>query len=125
MVYLTVVSSAASWLHTHWQAVLWWMSLWFIAGNYLATKYPIPPRTAPWWKRVLHFALVNLPELGEQLDGKTVLGFTFSFPGIWKLRPRAAADELLDKAKRALGEQQPPQPPPPVEKGAIDLLVLI
>lgn len=75
-------------LHAHWQAILTVLGVWFAIGNTLAKRWPMPPATAPSWKRVAHFLLVNLPVMGRALEGRTIWGFTFSIPFLaWTLRP--------------------------------------
>ena len=80
-------------LAAHWHAVLWVAAVWIALGNVLATRWQIPARTAPWYVRVAHFVLVNLPHYGAALRGRSVFGLPFDFPVLsWTLRLADALD---------------------------------
>lgn len=73
---------------------------------YVAAKFwPIPPPTAPKWKRVLHFIFVNWPLVGSSLNGRTVLGLPFSIPFLTWTRYVDQAAEAVEKAREILREQ--------------------
>lgn len=79
-------------------------------ANFLAKKWPIPPATAPWWKRAAHFVLVNWPSWGDELEGevKGLQTRTKSLPFVsFTARP---PEDPVDKARAVLGEKKPEEP---------------
>lgn len=80
-------------------------------ANFLAKKWPIPPASAPWWKRAAHFLLVNWPSWGDELEGD-VRGLqtrTKSLPFVsFTSRP---TEDPVDKARDVLHEPAKPEEP--------------
>lgn len=83
------------------------LSLSIKLANFLAKKWPIPPASAPWWKRAAHFLLVNWPQWGDELEGE-VKGLQTSTKAVpfvsWTKR---IEPDPTDKAREILGEPKP------------------
>jgi hypothetical protein len=92
-----------------------------VASKIIAPRWPIPPATAPWWKKALHFALVNWPAWGATLGDEVkslVPGTTIPFVSF---TVRTTADPV-DKAREVLNERPPRSGSGDV--GSIDIMVL-
>lgn len=84
------------------------LGIWVFVGSQLGRYWPMPPATAPKWKRFAHFVLVNWPEFGASLEGKTWMGINLSFPFVsWTKRATEIVD-AVEKAREILKEEAPP-----------------
>lgn len=99
------MSALTPFLHTHWQAALYFLGAWFAIGNAVGTKWPIPPTSAPAWKRAAHFLLVNIPAYGRKLQGRTIYGFTFAIPFLsFTVRPDDTTGALPPPSRPTNGQ---------------------
>ncbi len=99
-----IMDHAAAFLHAHAFTICLVIGIWIVVGTVLAKEWPMPPKDAPKWKIVAHFLLVNWPEFGRGLDGKTWMGTPFSIPFLsWTKRVEQLVD-VVDKARELLHE---------------------
>lgn len=90
------------------------LGLLMVASRLLVKRWPMPAKDAPLWQRALYFVVVNLPDLGRSIDGKTWMGTTFSIPFLtWTLR---ATPSAVAEARRVLNEPEPGEETPKKSK---------
>ena len=81
-----------AWIQTfaaaHWAAIMVAVGVWTVAATVIAARWPKPAATAPWYARLGHFILVDLPSWVATQDGKTWMGLKVSIPFVtWTMRP--------------------------------------
>lgn len=90
-------------------------------ANYLAKKWPIPPKDAKWYVRAAHFVLVNWPTYANELEGEVksvVPGRPVPF---LSYTSRTKAD-AVDKAREMLGEPKPAEEPKGRSSGDVGVI---
>lgn len=72
----------------HWVAIMYVLGAWVAVATVAAKRWPVPPSSAPWEMRGLHFLLIDLPALIATQNGRTWMGLKLSIPFLtWTVSP--------------------------------------
>lgn len=95
------MQSLYAYVTAHWATIMVVAGVWTLPATFLASRWPRPASSAPWWKKLLHLLLVDGPSWVAAQNGKTWMGLKVSIPYVtWTTAPSSDYKEEPKGAAR-------------------------